>query len=107
MYDPKFSDHSYAFRPERSAHDAIRKVQGYIEAGKMWVVDMDLAKFFDTVNHDRLMSRLKQDIADTRLLRLINRYLKAGVLVDGVVVDTAQGTPQGGAVATIIEHRAG
>lgn len=104
VYDPKFSDHSYAFRPERSAHDAIRQAQEYIAAGKIWVVDMDLAKFFDTVNHDRLMSRLKQDIADKRLLRLINRYLKAGVLVDGVVVDTAQGTPQGGPLSPLLSN---
>lgn len=103
-YDPKFSDHSYGFRPERSAHDAIRKAKGYIESGKKWVVDMDLEKFFDTVNHDRLMSRLKQDISDRRLLKLINSYLKAGVLVNGVVVETGEGTPQGGPLSPLLSN---
>lgn len=103
-YDPKFSDHSYGFRPERSAHDAIRKAKGYIESGKKWVVDMDLEKFFDRVNHDRLMSRLKQDISDKRLLKLINSYLKAGVLVNGVVVETEEGTPQGGPLSPLLSN---
>ena len=103
-YDPKFSDHSYGFRPERSAHDAIRKAKGYIESGKKWVVDMDLEKFFDTVNHDRLMSRLKQDISDKRLLKLINSYLKAGVMVNGVVVETEEGTPQGGPLSPLLSN---
>ncbi len=95
-YDARFSDSSYGFRPERSAHDAVRKAREYIAAGKQWVVDIDLEKFFDTVNHDRLMARLKQDIADKRVLWLINQYLKAGVLADGVVRETEAGTPQGG-----------
>jgi len=103
-YEPKFSDHSYGFRPERSAHDAIRKAQGYIESGKKYVVDMDLEKFFDTVNHDRLMSRLKQDISDRRLLKLINGYLKAGVLLNGVKVGTEEGTPQGGPLSPLLSN---
>lgn len=103
-YEPKFSDHSYGFRPERSAHDAIRKAQGYIEGGKKYVVDMDLEKFFDTVNHDRLMSRLKQDISDRRLLKLINSYLKAGVLLNGVKVGTEEGTPQGGPLSPLLSN---
>lgn len=103
-YDPKFSDHSYGFRPERSAHDAIRKAKGYIEGGKKYVVDMDLEKFFDTVNHDRLMSRLKQDITDRRLLKLINGYLKAGVMVNGVVIETEEGTPQGGPLSPLLSN---
>ena len=103
-YDPKFSEHSYGFRPERSAHDAVNKAKGYIEGGKKWVVDMDLEKFFDTVHHDRLMSRLKQDIQDKRLLKLINSYLKAGVLVDGVVIGSDEGTPQGGPLSPLLSN---
>ncbi|MEM7537512.1 MAG: group II intron reverse transcriptase/maturase [Chloroflexota bacterium] len=103
-YDPKFSDHSYGFRPERSAHDAVNKAKGYIEGGKKWVVDMDLEKFFDTVHHDRLMSRLKQDIQDKRLLKLINSYLKAGILVDGVVIGSDEGTPQGGPLSPLLSN---
>lgn len=103
-YEPKFSDHSYGFRPGRSGHDAIRKAQGYVEAGNKWVVDMDLAKFFDRVNHDRLMSRLKQDIADKRVLWLVNQYLKAGVMVNGVVVERTEGTPQGGPLSPLLSN---
>ena len=103
-YDPKFSDHSYGFRPERSAHDAIRKAEEYIGEGKIWVVDMDMEKFFDRVNHDRLMSRLKQDIEDKRLLKLINGYLKAGVMVNGVVMGTEEGTPQGGPLSPLLSN---
>ena len=103
-YDPKFSEYSYGFRPERSAHDATRKAQEYINDGRIWVVDMDLEKFFDTVNHDRLMSRLKQDIKDKRLLKLINEYLKAGVMVNGVVIEVEQGTPQGGPLSPLLSN---
>lgn len=103
-YDPKFSEASYGFRPERSAHDAVRTAQGYIESGKKWVVDMDLEKFFDTVNHDRLMSRLKQDIEDKRVLWLVNQYLKAGVMVEGVVMGTEEGTPQGGPLSPLLSN---
>jgi RNA-directed DNA polymerase len=103
-YEPKFSDHSYGFRPGRSAHDAVRRAQGYVEDGNEWVVDMDLAKFFDTVNHDRLMSRLKRDIEDKRVLWLVNQYLKAGVMVDGVVVERYEGTPQGGPLSPLLSN---
>ena len=103
-YDPKFRETSYGFRPGRSAHDAVREAQGYIESGKKWVVDMDLAKFFDTVNHDRLMSRLKQDIEDKRVLWLVNQYLKAGVMVNGVVMETEEGTPQGGPLSPLLSN---
>ena len=109
-YEPKFSDHSYGFRPGRSAHDAVRKAQGYVEDGNKWVVDMDLAKFFDTVNPvlDRLMSRLKRDIEDKRVLWLVNQYLKAGVMVNGVVVETRRrDAARRSTVAAAIEHRAG
>ena len=103
-YDPKFSEASYGFRPGRSAHDAVRTAQGYIESGKKWVVDMDLEKFFDTVNHDRLMSRLKLDIEDKRVLWLVNQYLKAGVMVNGVVMETEEGTPQGGPLSPLLSN---
>lgn len=103
-YDPKFSEASYGFRPGRSAHDAVRTAQGYIESGKKWVVDMDLEKFFDTVNHDRLMSRLKLDIEDKRVLWLVNQYLKAGVMVKGVVMETEEGTPQGGPLSPLLSN---
>jgi group II intron reverse transcriptase/maturase len=103
-YDPKFSEASYGFRPGRSAHDAVRTAQGYIESGKKWVVDMDLEKFFDTVNHDRLMSRLKLDIEDKRVLWLVNQYLKAGVMVNGVVMGTEEGTPQGGPLSPLLSN---
>lgn len=103
-YDPRFSEYSYGFRPNRSAHDAIHMAQGYIESGKKYVVDMDLAKFFDTVNHDRLMSRLKRDIDDKRVLWLVNQYLKAGVMVNGVVMETNEGTPQGGPLSPLLSN---
>jgi group II intron reverse transcriptase/maturase len=103
-YDPKFSDHSYGFRPGRSAHDAVRKAQRYIEAGDKWVVDMDLEKFFDTVHHDRLMARLKRDISDKRVLWLVNQYLKAGVMDNGVVMATEEGTPQGGPLSPLLSN---
>ncbi|MCP4289673.1 MAG: group II intron reverse transcriptase/maturase, partial [Gammaproteobacteria bacterium] len=95
-YEPRFSQHSYGFRPRRSAHDAVKAARENIEAGYKWVVDIDMAKFFDTVNHDRLMARMKRDIEDKRVLRIVNEYLKAGVMENGVVVATEKGTPQGG-----------
>ncbi len=104
VYEPKFSDHSYGFRPMRSAHHAVRKAQAYIEMGNKWVVDMDLASFFDRVNHDRLMSRLKQDIEDKRVLWLVNQYLKAGVMVNGVEVERYEGTPQGGPLSPLLSN---
>jgi len=96
VFEPTFSDHSYGFRPNRSAQKAAQVARGYIEAGNGWVVDIDLAKFFDTVHHDRLMARMKQTVTDKRVLRLVNAYLKAGVMVNGIVVETQEGTPQGG-----------
>ena len=86
QFDPTFSDHSHGFRPGRSAHDAVREAQRYIQSGRRWVADVDLAKFFDRVNHDVLLERLSRRIADGRVLGLIRRYLVAGVLADGVVV---------------------
>jgi group II intron reverse transcriptase/maturase len=103
-YEPRFSEHSYGFRPGRSAHDAVKAARGHIETGNRWVVDIDLAKFFDTVNHDRLMARMKAEIADKRVLRLVNDYLKAGVMVNGVVMETEEGTPQGGPLSPLLSN---
>jgi len=95
-WDRTFSDSSYGFRPGRSAHQAVARAQSYIEAGDSFVVDIDLEKFFDQVNHDRLMSRLAMRIADKRVLKLIRAYLRAGILENGLVSVPSEGTPQGG-----------
>ena len=104
IYDPMFSEHSYGFRPNRSAHDAVRKAKGYIRDGYRWVVDMDLEKFFDKVNHDRLMSTLAKRIQDKALLKLIRKYLQAGVMINGVVSSTDKGTPQGGPLSPLLSN---
>ena len=96
IWEPECSDHSYGFRPERSAHDAVRAAQRYAQEGKDWVVDMDITKFFDHVNHDILMERISRKIRDKRVLRLIGRYLRRGAMIEGVVVRSEEGTPQGG-----------
>jgi len=95
-FDPRFSDASFGFRPRRSAHQAIERAREHIAAGHRWVVDMDLEKFFDRVNHDILMSRLARHVEDKRILRLIRRYLQAGMMEDGLVTQRTEGTPQGG-----------
>ena len=104
IYDPMFSEHSYGFRPSRSAHDAVRKAKGYIKDGYRWVVDMDLEKFFDRVNHDRLMSTLAKTIKDKLLLKLVRKYLQAGVMINGVVSSTEEGTPQGGPLSPLLSN---
>lgn len=104
IYDPTFSEHSYGFRPNRSAHDAVRKAKSYIRDGYRWVVDMDLEKFFDRVNHDRLMSTLAKRIQDKTLLKLIRKYLQAGVMINGVVSITDEGTPQGGPLSPLLSN---
>jgi len=96
IFDPTFSEHSYGFRPGRGAHGAVKSAQRYIQEGRLWVVDVDLEKFFDRVNHDVLMSRLARKIGDRSMLRLVRRYLEAGVMADGVVAQRYMGTPQGG-----------
>jgi len=104
-YDPNFDESSHGFRPGRSCHTAIAEAQTYIKAGYEWVVDMDLEKFFDTVNHQRLLSTLKQKITDDRIIRLINKMLKARVVMpDGVVVMNEQGTPQGGPLSPLLSN---
>jgi RNA-directed DNA polymerase len=104
VFEPTFSDHSYGFRPNRSAQQAVQVARSYIEEGYTWVVDIDLAKFFDTVHHDRLMARMKQTVTDKQVLRLVNAYLKAGVMVNGVVVETSEGTPQGGPLSPLLSN---
>ena len=104
IFEPTFHAHSYGFRPGRSAHDAVRTAQSYVQAGKDWVVDMDITKFFDRVNHDILMNRIGQTIRDKRVLRLIGRYLRAGVMVEGLVMVTEEGTPQGGPLSPLLAN---
>jgi group II intron reverse transcriptase/maturase len=104
IYDPTFSEHSYGFRPNRRGHDAVREAKGYIEGGYRWVVDMDLEKFFDKVNHDRLMGTLAKKIKDKILLKLIRKYLQSGVLINGVVLDSKEGTPQGGPLSPLLSN---
>ena len=104
QWDPTFSEHSYGFRPGRGAHDAICAAQRYIQEGRDWVVDVDLEKFFDRINHDVLMGRVAQRIADKRLLRLIRRYLEAGVMADGVVTERHEGSPQGGPLSPLLAN---
>lgn len=103
-FDASFSQHSYGFRPGRSAHDAVNAAYAYVTQGRHWVVDVDLEKFFDRVNHDLLMGRLAKRIEDRRLLKLIRRYLEAGIMVTGVVVERYEGTPQGGPLSPLLAN---
>jgi group II intron reverse transcriptase/maturase len=103
-YDPTFSDNSYGFRPNKSAKQAILKAKGYINAGNRIVVDMDLEKFFDKVNHDILMDRLSRKIKDKRLLKLIRKYLESGIMINGVKINSDEGTPQGGPLSPLLAN---
>jgi RNA-directed DNA polymerase len=104
LFDPTFSEHSHGFRPGRSAHEAVCEAQRYIQEGRRWVVDVDLEKFFDRVNHDVLMGRLEKRIGDKRMPRLIRRYLEAGVMANGVVMERYEGTPQGGPLSPLLAN---
>ena len=104
IFDPGFSEHSYGFRPGRSAHQAVLQAREYVAGGKRWVVDLDIEKFFDRVNHDILMSRVARKIKDKRLLLLIRRYLQSGVMEGGVVSPTREGTPQGGPLSPLLSN---
>ena len=104
LYEPTFSESSYRFRPGKSAHQALKQAQRYQQAGKRWVVDMDLAKFFDEVNHDKLLSKLSDRIEDQRLLRLIRFYLRAGMMAQGLVTVRDKGTPQGGPLSPLLSN---
>lgn len=103
-YEPYFSESSYGFRPDRSAHQAVSQAAQYVSEGREWVVDIDLEKFFDKINHDRLMQRLSKGIGDKRLLRLINGFLKAGMLAEGLMEQRTSGTPQGGPLSPLLSN---
>jgi RNA-directed DNA polymerase len=103
-WDRTFSDHSYGFRPGRSAHQAVEKAQQYIAEGYRWVVDLDLEKFFDRVNHDRLMARIAERVSDKRLMKLIRGFLRAGVMEGGLVSPVDEGTPQGGPLSPLLSN---
>ncbi len=104
MFEMVFSPHSYGFRPGRSAHQAVQQAQAYIREGDDWVVDIDLEKFFDRVNHDMLMARVARVVKDKRVLKFIRAYLESGVMVNGVVLDTEEGTPQGGPLSPLLSN---
>ena len=104
LLDPTFSEHSHGFRPGRRAHDAVLEAQRYVQAGYRVVVDVDLAKFFDRVNHDILIDRLRKRIADAGVIRLVRAYLNSGIMADGVVQERYQGTPQGGPLSPLLAN---
>ncbi|QDU26629.1 Group II intron-encoded protein LtrA [Anatilimnocola aggregata] len=104
LWDATFSEHSFGFRPGRSAHQAIAQVQQYLEEGYTWVVDLDLEKFFDRVNHDVLMSRVARRVEDKRLLKLIRAFLNSGVMIEGLTEATPEGTPQGGPLSPLLSN---
>jgi RNA-directed DNA polymerase len=99
-----FSEYSYGFRPGRSAHQAVEQAQQYIAAGYRWVVDLDLEKFFDRVNHDKLMAKIAERVSDKRLLKLTRAFLRAGVMEDGLVSPVDEGTPQGGPLSPLLSN---
>ncbi len=104
IFDPDFSGSSYGFRPGRSAHQAVLAAQAQVASGRRWVVDRDLEKFFDRVNHDVLMARLRRKVGDKRVLGPIGRYLRAGLMAGGTVTQRTQGTPQGGPLSPLLSN---
>ena len=104
IFDPTFSEYSYGFRKGKNAHQALKKVQEYQRLGKRWVVDMDLAKFFDEVNHDVLMSKIAKSIEDKRVLRLLRSYLRSDIMIDGMVSQQDKGTPQGSPLSPLLSN---
>ena len=104
LWEPEFSPHSYGFRPGRNAAQAVKAAQGYVNSGQRWVVDMDLEKFFDRVNHDVLMARVGRRVKDRRMLNLIRRYLQSGIMQDGLVAPRDEGTPQGGPLSPLLSN---
>jgi len=104
LFDPHFSPSSYGFRPGRRGHDAVRKAREFVREGHAWVVDLDLEKFFDRVNHDMLMARVARRVGDKRLLGLIRRFLESGILLEGVHVRNEEGTPQGGPLSPLLAN---
>ena len=104
IYDENLSENSFGFRPRRGVKDAIRKAESYINEGYRWVVDIDLEKFFDKVNHDILMYKLSKDIKDKRVLKLIRKYLQSGIMINGIVVSNEEGAPQGGPLSPLLSN---
>ena len=104
LFDPLFSNHSYGFRPRRRGHDAVKKARTYIKEGYRWVVDMDLEKFFDKVNHDKLMGLLAKRVEDKTLLKLIRKYLESGIMINGLEIVSEQGVPQGGPLSPLLSN---
>lgn len=104
IYEPTFTEYSYGFRPGRSAHQAVKQSRDYIRQGKRWVVDVDLSKFFDEVHHDRLLSRLRKRIEDRRVIHLIDRYLRSGIMRHGIEEKRRKGTPQGSPLSPLLSN---
>jgi RNA-directed DNA polymerase len=104
IFEPHFSEHSYGFRPGHSAHDAVKAAKEYQQSGKSWVVDLDLKAFFDEVNHDLLMARVRRHVKDKRMLKLIRAFLRSGVLINGITETTEKGTPQGGPLSPLLSN---
>ncbi|MGX8715524.1 MAG: group II intron reverse transcriptase/maturase, partial [Lachnospiraceae bacterium] len=103
-YDPLFSPHSYGFRPNRDCHKAMAEALGYLNEGRTWIIDFDIEKYFDTVNHDKLISILRENVNDAIILHLIRSFLKAGVMDDGLISPTEEGVPQGGPLSPVLSN---
>ena len=104
LFDPEFSEHSYGFRPKRRGHDAVREARAFMKEGYRFVVDLDLEKFFDRVNHDRLMMKISEKVKDKKVLQLIRKYLQSGVMENGLVKPTTEGAPQGGPLSPLLSN---
>ena len=104
LFEPEFSDNSYGFRPNRSAHDAVKKAKSYYEQGYRHVLDIDMKAYFDTVNHDKLMYFIERKVKDKQVLKLIRQYLMSGVMENGLITTTEEGTPQGGNLSPLLSN---